>query len=48
MMADMALTGRDNYYIGDGTARFDLVHVDSVALGHICAAEHLEPVNNQV
>lgn len=47
-MADMALQGRDNYYIGDGTSRFDLVHVDTVAHGHICAARHLTSFNNQV
>ena len=48
MLADMALQGRDNYYIGDGTARFDLVHVNAVAYGHICAANHLSPVNDKV
>ncbi|XP_062504917.1 uncharacterized protein LOC134181668 isoform X2 [Corticium candelabrum] len=48
MLADMALQGRDNYYIGDGTARFDLVHVNAVAYGHICAANHLSPVNDKI
>ena len=47
-MADMALRGKDNYYIGDGTAHLDVIDVYSAVHGHLCAAKHLSPAGNKV
>eukprot|EP00118_Oscarella_pearsei_P003560 m.14819 g.14819 ORF g.14819 m.14819 type:complete len:422 (+) comp25987_c0_seq2:96-1361(+) len=47
IMADMALRGTDNYYIGDGTAKLDIIDVQSAVHGHLCAARHLRPAGNK-